>query len=138
VTKHVDFTGCEIVKSRAYSGANGSKIAIIHNSEVYMLKFPPLPRTKHSTELSYTNGCISEYLGCQIFDSIGFNVQKTILGTYTVNGKEKIVCACKDFTDENKIFFDFCSIKNTVIDSGHSGTGTELSEVVDAINFKTE
>ncbi|HCB94978.1 MAG TPA: protein kinase, partial [Ruminococcus sp.] len=61
-----------------------------------MLKFPPLPTI--NKEMSYTNSCISEYIGCKIFDSVGIPVQETVIGTYTSNGREKIVVACKDFT----------------------------------------
>lgn len=61
-----------------------------------MLKFPAIPAI--NKELSYANGCISEYIGCHIFESIGIPVQETILGTYTRNEKQKIVVACKDFT----------------------------------------
>ena len=31
------------------------------------------------------------------------------------------------------MFYDFCSIKNTIIDSEHNGTGTELSDVLESI-----
>lgn len=37
-----DFTNCPIVPGRAYNGANGSKIAVEYNGEIYMLKFPRL------------------------------------------------------------------------------------------------
>ena len=56
-----------------------------------------------------------------------------MLGTYTVNGKEKVVVACKDFTTHETVIQDFASLKNTLIDSGHSGYGTELSEILEAI-----
>ena len=127
----VDFTNCPKVGERAYGGVNGKKIAIEYDGEIYMLKFPPLPRKK--IDISYTNSCISEHICSRIFESIGIPAQKTILGIYTVNEKEKIVCACKDFTENNKVFFDFCSIKNTVIDSSNSGNGTELSEIIETI-----
>jgi len=133
---NINFTDCPRVKSRAYNGANGKKIAVEYGGEVYMLKFPAVPNRKYFTELSYTNSCISEYIGCHIFESVGFNAQKTLLGTFNVNGKEKIVCACKDFTDKDTVFFDFCSIKNTVIDSETGGTGTELSEIIEAIEYQ--
>ena len=55
----IDFTQCRIIPGRAYNGANGSKIAVSYNGTVYMLKFPPSAAGK-PTELSYTNGCISE------------------------------------------------------------------------------
>ncbi len=63
-----------------------------------MLKFSPFPTIYK--EMSYTNNCISEYLGCQIFKSVGIPVQETLLGTYTSKAKEKIVVACKDFTSQ--------------------------------------
>lgn len=66
-----------------------------------MLKFPPVP--SRSKTMSYTNGCISEYLACHIFESLGFKTQETLLGTYTdPRGKEKIVVACGDFTEGGK------------------------------------
>lgn len=37
----IDFTNCRIVPGRAYNGANGSKIAVEYDGEIYMLKFPP-------------------------------------------------------------------------------------------------
>ena len=55
-----------------------------------------------------------------------------VLGIF-VNGKTKIVCACKDFTRPGVRLYDFCSIKNTVIDSETGGTGTELSDILDTI-----
>lgn len=82
----IDFTN-SIKKNKAYAGANGSKIAVVYNGEQYMLKFPPFPTINKG--ISYTNSCISEYIGCKIFESVGIPVQKTILGTYTSNGKTK-------------------------------------------------
>ena len=128
----IDFTQCKIIPGRAYNGANGSKVAVNYNGTVYMLKFPP-SAAKKPTELSYTNGCISEHLASSIFNLIGITAQTTILGTYTVRDKVKLVCACKDFTCGGLRFFDFCSIKNTVLDSDSNGTGTELTDVLDAI-----
>lgn len=126
----IDFTNMPIRK-KAYAGANGGKIAIVYKGEQYMVKFPP--RTKQNKEISYINSCISEYLGSHIFEIVGIPVQETILGTYNVNGKEKVVVACKDFTSHDTVIQDFASLKNTLIDSGHSGYGTELSEILEAI-----
>lgn len=126
----IDFTGMP-TRKKAYAGANGGKIAILYEGEQYMLKFPPHP--KRNKEMSYINSCISEYLGSHIFEIVGIPVQETILGTYTVNSKEKIVVACKDFTTYDTVIQDFASLKNTLIDSGHSGYGTELSEILEAI-----
>ena len=127
-----DFTGCKRLLGNAYAGANGKKIGIEYQGEQYMLKFPPSGESK-KTELSYTNSCISEHIASSIFNMVGITAQNTILGTYDVNGKTKLVCACKDFTADGSRLFDFCSIKNTVIDSGHNGTGTELDDVLETI-----
>ncbi len=128
----IDFTNCRRIIGRAYNGANGKKIAVEYEGERYMLKFPP-SGNKKPTELSYTNSSISEHIASSIFNMIGVKAQETLLGTFNVNGKVKIVCACKDFTNKNKNLYDFCSIKNTVIDSEHNGTGTELSDVLETI-----
>ena len=104
----IDFTNLP-KRNKTYAGANGSKISVIYNDEQYMLKFPALP-TKNN-EISYTNGCISEYIGCHIFESVDIPVQKTLLGTYKVKGKEKIVVACKDFTSPGIVLQDFASLK---------------------------
>lgn len=128
----IDFTNCRIVPGRAYNGANGSKIAVEYNGEIYMLKFPPSGQNK-PTELSYTNSCISEHIASSIFNMLEIPAQKTILGTYLVKDKEKIVCACKDFTIGGKRLFDFCSIKNTILDSDSNGSGTELPEILETI-----
>lgn len=130
----IDFTNCP-TRHKTYAGANGSKMCVIYNGEQYMLKFPTLP-TKNK-QMSYTNGCISEYLGCHIFASAGILVQHTMLGTYTKAGKEKIVVACKDLTVGGLILQDFASLKNTIIDSERNGYGTELDDIMQTINEQT-
>lgn len=129
----IDFTNCRIISGRAYNGANGSKIAVSYNGEVYMLKFPPSGEGK-PTELSYTNSCISEHLASSIFNLVGIKAQKTMLGTYMVKNKVKKVCACKDFAIDGKRLFDFCSIKNTILDSDTKGSGTELEDIMDTLD----
>ena len=128
----IDFTHCRIIPGRAYNGANGNKIAVEYGGTIYMLKFPPNADGK-PTELSYTNGCISEHIASSIFNLVGIKAQETILGSYTVKNKARIVCACKDFTVGGKRLLDFCSIKNTVLESSSNGTGTELADIMDAL-----
>ena len=129
----IDFTDCRIIPGRAYNGANGSKIAVSYDGEIYMLKFPPSGEGK-PTELSYTNSCISEHIASSIFNMLGIPAQETVLGTYTVKGKTKTVCACKDFSTGGKRLLDFCSIKNTILDSDSNGSGTELNDIMDTID----
>ena len=126
----VDFTNLPR-RNKTYAGANGSKIAVMYNGEQYMLKFPVSP--SRNKEMSYTNGCVSEYLGSHIFALVGIPVQETLLGTYSKNGREKIVVACKDFTSPGIVIQDFASLKNTIIDSEPNGYGTELSDILNAI-----
>jgi len=123
----IDFTKLPR-RNKTYGGANGNKICVLYENEIYMLKFP-----SHATKnenLSYSNGCFSEYLGCRIYESIGIPVQRTLLGTFCVSGKEKIVVACRDFTSSGVVLQDFASLKNQMIDSERNGYGTELSDIL--------
>lgn len=131
----IDFT--ELPKrNKSYAGANGSKISIVYNGEQYMLKFPPHP--VKNQDMSYSNICISEYLGCKIFEKAGVSVQETILGTYkTKKGVEKIVVACKDFTSVGIELQDFASLKNQIIDSERNGYGTELADILSVFDEQT-
>ena len=128
----IDFTNCKRVYGKAYNGANGKKIAVIYDGNRYTVKFPPSGEHK-PTDLSYTNSCISEYIACHIFNLLGVQAQETLLGTFQVGEKTKIVCACKDFTVKAKQLYDFYSIKNTIIDSETNGNGTELEEILETI-----
>lgn len=132
MTEKIDFTECKRIPSRVYNGANGKKIAVEYEGKQYMLKFPPSGANK-PTELSYTNSCISEHIASSIFNLIGIQAQETLLGTFRVGEKTKIVCACLDFTTEKQRLFDFCSIKNTVLESESGGSGTELADIIDTI-----
>lgn len=129
----IDFTSCPVNRFRAYGGANGNKINIIYEGHSYMLKFPPKP--SRNPEMSYTNGCISEFVACHIFEMLGFETQKTLLGSYTDNrGKTKLVVACRDFTEDGKRLIEFAHLKNTCIDSEQNGYGKELSSILEAID----
>ncbi len=130
----IDFTNCKKSMDH-YSGANGSKIGVIYEGDRYMLKFPTAG--KLNKDMHYTNGCISEYLACHIYNSIGVDVQETELGIFRKpNGGIWGVVACKDFTDpaHGIMFQDFGSIKNSIIDSEHHGYGTDLDEILQTID----
>ena len=132
----IDFTGCLVNRFRAYGGANGNKISITYEGHSYMLKFPPRP--SRNKEMSYTNGCISEYVACHIFEMLGFKVQETLLGNYTDSrGKNKLVVACRDFTEGGKRLMEFAHLKNTCIDSEQNGYGKELSSILETIDEQT-
>ena len=126
----IDFTNC-LIRKKAYGGANGSKLSIVYNENVYMLKLPA--HALKNPKFSYTNSCISEYLGCHIFNMLGVKAQETLLGTYKFHGKVRNVVACKDFVSLNSEFIDFASVKNQIIDSASNGYGTELADILDTI-----
>lgn len=132
MAEKIDFSTCKIILGRAYNGANGKKIAIEYEGHQYMLKFPPSGENK-PTELSYTNSCICEHIASSIFNIIGVTAQSTMLGTFKVGEKLKLVCACRDFTETGLRLFDFCSIKNTILESDSGGSGTELDDILDTI-----
>ena len=130
----IDFTNLP-TRKKAYGGANGSKLSVIYNNELYMLKLPM--HALKNPNLSYTNSCTSEYLGCHIFNMLGVKAQETLLGTYEYHGKVRNVVACKDFTSPGVVILDFASIKNQIIDSASNGYGTELSDILDTIEKQT-
>lgn len=130
----INFSKCKKL-NKLYDGANGSKICIEYQGFSYMLKFPTY--AKFNKDMSYANGCLSEYLGCKIFNNVGVPAQETILGKYNANGKEKIVVACRDFTRPGIVLQDFAALKNQIIDSVRMGYGTELSEIIQTINKQT-
>ena len=58
--------------------------------------------------MSYTNGCISEYVACHIFEMLGFRVQDTLLGNYTDSrGKSKLVVASKRLSRRGILRIDY-------------------------------
>lgn len=130
----IDFTDMP-KRNKTYAGANGGKIAVIYENEQYMIKFPSIP-TKNK-DMSYSNSSFSEYLGCKIYECVGIPVQKTILGIYRVKDREKLVVACRDFTEPGITLQDFASLKNRMIDSERNGYGTELTDILCTIEEQT-
>ena len=127
----IDFTNCEINKFKYYGGKNGGKICIKYLGEDYMVKFPGM--NKGNISMSYSNNCISEYVVCHIMETLGLKVQKTLLGTYKIGNKEKVVVACKDFTNQGIILKQFAELKNSQIETSENGYGTELEEILETI-----
>ena len=123
----LDFTAAKVNPLKMYGGANGTKRGIIHQGDTYMLKFPPKPT--RNPDMSYVNSCIAEYVACHIFKTLGMNTQDTLLGQYA----DKIAVACKDFELDGFILKDFAHLKNTIIDSEQNGYGTDLDDILNAI-----
>lgn len=100
----IDFSNC-IEELNNYNGAEKKKTIRYHDKK-YLVKFPDTVKEKNKN-ISYINNAFSEYGGSNVFRIVGFETQNTILGTYTYNQKEKIVCACEDFTDGNHVLDEF-------------------------------
>ena len=100
----IDFTNA-IEEFNNYKGSEKKK-TLIYDNKKYLVKFPDPVREKNKN-ISYINNAFSEYVGSNIFRICGFETQNTILGKYTYNEKEKIVCACEDFTNDDRVLYEF-------------------------------
>lgn len=112
-----------------YKGSEKKK-TLIYNGKKYLVKFPDPIREKNKN-ISYINNAFSEYIGSNIFKMIGFETQNTILGKYNYNGKEKIVCACEDFTSDDSELFEFEGLALST--NPDKKIDTDLSDIIDVI-----
>lgn len=140
--KLVNFDDCPTDYTRAYGGMAGRKVPIIYQGEEYLLKMPGNLRDKElrNVELSYSNSPFSEYIGSHIYEMLGIDVHKTLLGTYHQGEKEKIVCACRDFEQAGGRLQEFRELKvsflGDVVDSNGNetdGNGTDLIDTLQSI-----
>ena len=133
----IDFTNA-IEEFNNYKGSEKKK-TLIYDNKKYLVKFPDPVREKNKN-ISYINNAFSEYVGSNVFRMAGFKVQNTILGKYLYNGilgkylyngKEKIVCACEDFTDDENILYEF---ENLVLSTNpDKKIETELKDIMEVI-----
>lgn len=124
----VDFTEC-IEELNNYKGSEKKK-TLIYDNKKYLVKFPDPVREKNKN-ISYINNAFSEYVGSNIFRIVGFETQNTILGNYTYNGKQKVVCACEDFTDSDNILYEFESLALST--NPDKKIETELLDILEVI-----
>ena len=122
-------------RKKSYGGANGNKLSIVVNNELYMLKLPS--HAIKNPNMSYANSCVSEYLGCHIFNLLGVEAQKTILGYYEYNNIKRIAVCCMDFEKYGFKLIDFASVKNQIIDSKSNGYGTDIDDILETIEKQT-
>lgn len=126
----INFTNTKEVYN-TYSGSEKKK-KLIYNSEKYLVKFPDPIRQKNK-DISYINNAFSEYIGSNIFKLCGIDAQDTLLGVYQFNGKNKIVCACKDFLDNDYILLEFDKLALST--NPDKKIDTELNDIVDTIKI---
>ena len=124
----IDFTNA-IEEFNNYKGSEKKK-TLIYDNKKYLVKFPN-PVIEKSKNISYINNAFSEYVGSNVFRMAGFKVQNTLLGKYLYNGKEKIVCACEDFTDDENILYEF---ENLALSTNpDKKIETELKDIMEVI-----
>lgn len=124
----IDFTKA-IEELNNYKGSEKKK-TLIYDNKKYLVKFPDPVREKNKN-ISYINNAFSEYVGSNVFRIVGFETQNTILGTYTYNEKEKIVCACEDFTDENHVLYEFENLALSI--NPDKKIETELIDILEVV-----
>ena len=66
------------------------------------------------TCISYVTSPLSEYIGSHIYEILGYDVHKTILGVCNDGKRNKVVCAGKDFIkdDRNEILIPYTALRN--------------------------
>lgn len=125
----INFTNCK-EELNNYKGSEKKK-TLIYDGKKYLVKFPDPIREKNKN-ISYINNAFSEYIGSNIFKMTGFPTQRTILGIYKYNEKEKIVCACEDFTDSDKTLYEF---ENLALSTNpDKKIETELTDVLNVLD----
>lgn len=126
----IDFTNAKEVFN-TYKGSEIKK-TLIYNDKKYLVKFPDPIREKNKI-VSYINNSYSEYIGSNIFKICGFKTQNTILGKYIYKNKEKIVCACEDFTDFFHNLYEFDTLALSA--DPDNKIANELNDIMKVINF---
>lgn len=95
-------------KNGFYGGAAGNKEGIIINGESWMVKYPKnLSEMTGKGMASYSTSPLSEFIGSHIYEILGYDVHKTILGIR----HKKLVIACKDFAVDG-LLLEIRTIKN--------------------------
>ena len=114
--KLIDFTNCELsTRNLQYGGRAGEKRGIIFKNEFWFLKFPKNTIGMRRVQgLSYVTSPISEFIGSNIYKILGYQVHETLLGICFDGKRNKVVCACKDFIndDRNEILIPYTALRN--------------------------
>lgn len=104
-----DFTENKAIPPSTYGGKTGAKLCVLHHDEMWFLKFPQT-LSRQGAVLSYPTMPVSEFLGSQIYKSIGIDTHDTELGIY----KDRPVVACKDFIPSGSKFYEFKGLFNAL------------------------
>ena len=99
-----DFTNYPL--SGKFYGGTERKLGILIDGFPYMLKF------QKKTPFGLRFNTLSEYIGCRVYQMLGFNCQDTFLGTY----EGQNVVACKDFVTDGFQFVPFNDVGESTIE----------------------
>ncbi len=114
--KIIDFTNCPLSdRNLEYGGRAGEKRGIVFDGGYWFLKFPKNTRGMDGVKgLSYVTSPLNEFIGCQIYKILGYEVQDTILGFFNNGKRIKAVCACKDFiaNEREEVLLPYTALRN--------------------------
>ena len=116
MTTMIDFSDAELSpRNLEYGGRAGEKRGIVFQGDLWFLKFPKNATGMNNIKgLSYVTSPLSEYIGSNIYRILGYEVHKTILGICFDGKRYKVVCACKDFIqdDKNELLIPYTALRN--------------------------
>lgn len=114
--KLYDFSNCELsTRNLEYGGRAGEKKGIYFEGDYWFLKFPKSTILMRNIKgMSYVTSPLSEFIGSHIYEILGYDVHKTLLGICFDGKRYKVVCACKDFIidDKNEMLIHYTSLRN--------------------------
>ena len=145
--KLYNFTNCELSpRNLEYGGRAGEKRGIIYNDSFWFLKFPKNTNAMENVKgLSYVTSPLSEYIGSNIYQILGYDVHETILGICHDGKRYKVVCACKDFIedDKNELLIPYTSLRNDTNpdvmsrEDGTSFSASNINEIITQLDYNT-
>lgn len=112
----VDFSSCPLSKRNLqYGGRAGEKRGIVYQGEPWILKFPKNTIGMKGVEgISYVTSPLNEFIGSQIFKILGHEAQETLLGVCFDGKRYKMVCACRDFIEDEdaEMLIPYTALRN--------------------------
>lgn len=134
MTNIIDFSSCKLNdRYGRYGGAAGNKDGITYKNENWIIKYPKSTKSMAGDNISYTTAPLSEYIGSQIYQILGYDVHETLLGIRN----NKLVVACKDFQPHMGDLAEVRSIKNAAQEQLSALSEEELPESAtgDSVNL---
>lgn len=115
-----DFDSCPVnERNGTYGGMAGDKEGITFQGDYWIIKYPKSTKGMRGDLISYMTSPLSEFIGSNIYDILGYDVHETLLGIRN----DKLVVACKDFCANEGALREIRTLKNVY--------NTELSKRVE-------